>query len=103
MVDKPRGKVPTTWWFWTWVAVFGAYNAVVAFRAHGYYGYLVDYCEPDRRFQGQPGIECAGGLPFYITFVTVAWLVGAGLFSLPMLIACTHGSRKSGRRRAAPD
>ena len=88
------GRVPRTWWLWAGGAVFAAYNVVAAFRAHGYYNYLVVYCEPDRRFQGQPGIECAGGLRFYLTFVVLAWLLGAAFFALPMLIAYMHGPKE---------
>jgi hypothetical protein len=92
-----RLTAPKTWtrWFWAGAVIFIVYNAVAADRAHGYYYALWDECEPDRRFQGQPGIECAGGLRFYIGFVSLAWILGGAVAILPMLIAYMHAARRA--------
>ena len=91
-----RLAAPTTWtrWFLAAFALFVAYNVVAAYRAYGYYFFIIDWCEPDRRFQGAgPGISCVGWSGFSL-MVGFLWLIGAVVFGTPMIAAYMHAPKR---------
>jgi hypothetical protein len=88
----PRAR----FWLGAAVATFVAFNLAWAAWAHWYYGVMWDYCEPDRRFENEPGISCVGG--WYVVAIGLAWAGGAALFAPPLLIAASYYRRERRKR-----
>ena len=59
--DLKQGLPRARLWLGAVLVAFLAFNVVWAAWAHGYYEVMWNYCEPDRRFRGKPGISCARG------------------------------------------